>query len=62
MATYVTCSWCHTENSTGRPYCSACGHQVGRSRLTCQCHACRSRRQASAEAAKRKPAGEPGSN
>jgi hypothetical protein len=37
----ISCSWCHEINSEMDSYCKNCGHEVGRSRLDCNCYACK---------------------
>jgi hypothetical protein len=40
MRTLISCGWCHTENDRNDRSCRSCGHDVGVSRLACQCYQC----------------------
>lgn len=41
MTQKISCSWCHTENPVNRPFCQNCKHEVGKSRMACNCPQCR---------------------
>jgi hypothetical protein len=40
----VSCSWCHTMNRIGQPFCAECGHRADVARMDCDCRRCRTGR------------------